>query len=187
MTDAEIDKAISEFECVGDHQYGWDSLFRDPKTRKFWELIYPPGGRPRVLRPITAHDARLRYSAAFSKKKSEIHDYWLDGETLSSVTFVSDYWQLHFGNSTISPLTRVEVRANGAVVRDGDDQFRNLLCEQMGKVVERYQLEQQVACTITFEDQSSISISLKRADYRGPEAMMISGAGQFLTAIRADD
>jgi hypothetical protein len=172
MTDAEIDKAISEFESVGNHQYGWDALFRDSKTRKFWELVHPPGGGPRVLRPISAYDARLRYTAAFSRKVSEVHDYWLDGETLDSVTFVCDYWQLHFGNSTITPLTRVEVRSNGAVVRDGDDQFRNRLCEQMGKVVERFELERRVACTITFEDLSLISIS---------------GAGHFLTAIRADD
>jgi hypothetical protein len=187
MTDAEIDKAISEFESVGNHQYGWDALFRDPKTRKFWELVYPQGGGPRVLQPITAYDARLRYSAAFSRKISEVHDYWLDGETLCSVTFVADYWQLHFGNSTITPLTRVEVRANGTVARDGDDQFRNRLCEQMGKVVERFELERQVACTITFEDQSSVSISLKQSDYRGPEAITISGAGHFLTVIGADD
>jgi len=187
MTDAEIDKTISEFESVGNHQYGWDALFRDPKTRKFWELVYPPGGGSRVLQPITAYDARFRYSAAFSQKQSEAHDYWLDGETLQSITFVCDYWQLHFGNSTITPLTRVEVRVNGAVVEDGDDQFRNRLCEQIGKVVERFELEQQVACTITFEDQSSISISLKQADYRGPEAMTISGAGHFLSVIRADD
>ena len=183
MTDAEIDKAVSEFENVGNHQHGWDVLFRDPKTRKFWELIYPPGGGPRVLQAISAHDARLRYSAAFSRKQSEVHDYWLDGETLSSVTFVLDYWQLQFGVSTIVPLTRVEVRVNGAVVRDGDDQFRNRLCEQIGKVVERFELEELVACTITFEDRSSISISLKQADYRGPEAMLISAAGQLLMVI----
>jgi hypothetical protein len=187
MTDAEIDKTISEFESVGNHQYGWDSLFRDPKTRKFWEFVFPPGGGSRVLRPITARDARLRYSTAFSRKVSEAHDYWLDGETLASVMFIHDYWQLHFGNSTITPLTRVEVQVNGAIVRDGDDQFRNRLCEQIGKVVERFELEQQVACTITFEDQSSISISLKQADYTGPEAMTISGAGDFLTVIRAED
>jgi len=180
MTDVEIDKTISEFESVGDHRYGWDKLFRDPKTRKFWELFYPPDGKPRELRSITAYDARLRYSAAFSTKQSEVHDYWLDGETLQSVTFVADYWQLHFGNSTISPLTTVEVQAAGVVVRDGDDQFRNRLCEQIGKVVERFELKQSIVCTIMFEDRSSISISLKRSDYRGPEGLMISGGGHWL-------
>jgi hypothetical protein len=180
MTDTEIDKVISAFECVGDHRHGWDTLFRDPNTRKFWELVYPSDGSTRELKPIKAHDARMRYSAAFSAKQSEIHDYWLDGETLASVTFVADYWQLHFGNSMISPLTRVEVRVADVVVRDGDDQFRNRLCEQIGKVVERFELKQSIGCTIMFEDRSSIFISLKQSDYRGPEGLMISGAGHLL-------
>ena len=116
MTDAEIDKAISELDVVGDQGYGWDVLLRDPKTRTFWELIYPPDGGPRELKPIAARDARIKYSAAFSKKQSEVHDYWLDGATLESVTFVADYWQLHFGRSTISPLTRVEVQVDGSTI-----------------------------------------------------------------------
>jgi hypothetical protein len=180
MTDAEIDKALSELETVGNHQYGWDALFRDPGTRTFWELVYPPDGSPRALRQIKAHDARLRYSAAFAEKQYQIHDYWLDGETLESVTFVADYWQLRFGNSTISPLTRIEVRASGSVVRSGDDQFRNRLCEQMGKVVESFELTPSVASVITFEDGSEIWISLDPSDYRGPEALQISGPGHWL-------
>jgi hypothetical protein len=183
MTDAEIDKAISDLETVGSDRNGWDTLLRDPTSRKFWELVYPSDGGPRTLRSITAHNARSRYSAAFLKKQSEVHDYWLDGETLSSVTFVFDYWQLHFNSLTITPLTRLEVQTNGVVARDGDDQFRNRLCEQIGKVVERFELERLVACTITFEDRSSISISLKRADYPGPEGMQIFGAGQLLLVI----
>jgi hypothetical protein len=180
MTDAEIDKAISELDIVGSHGYGWDTLFRDPKTRRFWELIYPADSRPRELKPIAARDARIRYSDAFSKKQSEVHDYWLDGTTLESVTFVADYWQLHFGQTTISPLTTVEVQVGGTTIRDGDDQFRNRLCEQIGKAVERFELEPSKACTILFEDQSRISISLKQSDYRGPEAMLISGPGHWL-------
>ncbi|MBU6463364.1 MAG: hypothetical protein KGK01_17010 [Bradyrhizobium sp.] len=183
MTDTDIDRTISEFEVVGDHRYGWDALFRDPKTRRFWELVYPPGGGPRVLKSITAHDARMRYSAAFASRKSEVHDYWLDGATLQSVTFVADYWQLHFDLSTISAFTRIEVLSDGATVKDGDDQFRNRLCEQIGKVVDSFELEESVSCTIKFEDRSSISISLKAADYRGPEAINISGAGHFLMVV----
>jgi hypothetical protein len=183
MTDAEIDRAISEFEVVGDYKNGWDALFRDPKTRRFWELLYPPDGGPRVLKSITAHDARQRYSAAFSNKNSEYHDYWLEGETLQSVTFILDYWQFSFRDSGINALSRIEVRAGGTVEQDGSDQFRNRLCEQIGKVVERLEIEEEVACTITFEDQSAISISLKSIDYRGPEAINISGAGHFLMVV----
>jgi hypothetical protein len=183
MADADIDKAISQFEVVGDHKNGWDALFRDPKTRQFWELVYPPDGGPRVLKSITACNARMRYSAAFSSRQFEVHDYWLDGATLQSVTFVADYWQLHFDLSTISAFIRTEVNSGDTIVRDGDDQFRNRLCEQIGKIVESFELEESVACTITFEDQSSISISLKSIDYRGPEAINISGAGQFLMVV----
>ena len=181
MTDAEIDKAISELETVGNHQYGWDTLFRDPRNKKFWELVYPSEGSPRELRPIAAHDARLRYPAAFREKQHQIHDYWLDGETLDSVTFVADYWQLHFGSSTISPLTRVEVRIADASVQNGDDEFRNRLCEQIGKVVESFEFTPSVACAIMFEDRSIIWISLDSSDYRAPEALMISGPGHWLS------
>ncbi|MVT68195.1 hypothetical protein GPL21_24165 [Bradyrhizobium pachyrhizi] len=181
MTDIEIDKVISGLESVGDHQYGWDTLFRDPKTRKFWELVYPPDGGPRVLRPIAARDARTVYHAAFHQIRDQIHDYWLDGETLESVTFVADYWQLHFGRTTISPLTKVEVRVDGMTSCNGDEQFRNRLCEQIGKAVEKFDLTPSAACIISFEDQSAIWISLDPCDYRGPEALMISGTGHWLS------
>ena len=180
MTDSEIDKALSELEAVGNHRYGWDTLFRDRKTRKFWEVVYPPDGSPRALKPITAREARSKYHAAFYEKQGQAHDYWLDGETLDSVTFVADYWQLQFGNSGISALTRVEVRVSGTTVRNGDDQFRNRLCEQIGKAVERFELTASVACVITFEDGSAIWISLDPSDYVGPEGLTISGAGHWL-------
>ena len=181
MTDPEIDKAISEFEAVGNHRNGWDTLFRDPKTGKFWELIYAPDGGQRELRPIAAPDARSKYSAAFNAGQSEVHDYWIDGEALNSVTFIHDYIQLCFGRSTISALSKTSVQVDGIAVEEGDDQFRNRLCEQIGKVVERFELDRGTACVITFDDQSSISISLKTSDYRGPEAIQISGPGHWLT------
>jgi hypothetical protein len=179
MTDTEIDKAISGFETVGS-RHDWDTLFRDPKTREFWELIYPPDGSPRELRSIAAHDARSKYRAVFVAKQSEVHDYWLDGEALSSVTFIHDYIQLHFGHSAISALSRTSVQIDGAAVQEGDDQFRNRLCEQIGKIVERFWLDRGTACVITFDDRSSISISLKKSDYQGPEAILISGPGHWL-------
>jgi hypothetical protein len=48
------------------------------------------------------------------------------GEKLSAITFVMDYWRLQFDGPTINALTRVQVSANGNVLRGGDDQFRNL-------------------------------------------------------------
>jgi hypothetical protein len=69
MTETDIDKAMSEFELVGNRRNAWDMMFRDPKTRKFWEVVYPAEGGPRQLRPITSHEARIQYSGRFPAGK----------------------------------------------------------------------------------------------------------------------
>jgi hypothetical protein len=108
------------------------------------------------------------------------------GKQLGAITFVQDYWQFAFDGPVFTALTRVEVQANGIRVRDGDDQFRNILCGQIGRIVKQVSFVQPEAITITFEDQSSISISLKRNDYRGPEAAHFLGRDGRLMVIRAD-
>ena len=109
------------------------------------------------------------------------------GEKLSAITFVLDYWQLQFDGPSINALTRLEVSASGHKLRDGDDQFRNLFCGQIGKVVSRVTLRKPEAFKITFEDQSSISISLKWDDYRCPEAMIFYGPNlSSCLVVRAD-
>jgi hypothetical protein len=110
----------------------------------------------------------------------------LVGEQLSSVTFVQDYWQFDFDGQGFTALTRVEVQANGLKVMDGDDQFRNVLCGQISKIVRRVNLSQREALTITFEDQSSISISLRWDDYRGPEAVHFRDGKGAVIVVRAD-
>jgi hypothetical protein len=81
------------------------------------------------------------------------------GEKLSAITFVLDYWQLQFDGLTINALSRLEVSAG----------------------------VQPEAFTITFEDRSSIKISLRWEDYRGPEAMMFYGYDlSTWTVVRAD-
>jgi hypothetical protein len=110
------------------------------------------------------------------------------GEKLSAITFVLDYWQLHFDGPTINALSRVEVCAHGVVLRDGRDQFRNLICGQIGKVVAGVALVQPEAFTITFEDRSLIKISVKWEDYPGPEAMIFYGLNLSpYMVVRADD
>ena|SRR5579872_1289187 len=108
------------------------------------------------------------------------------GEQLSAITFVQDYWQFAFDGPAITALTRIEVHASGVTLKDGDDQFRNVLCGQIGKIVRQVNLVQPEALTIAFEDQSSISISLRWDDYRGPEAAHFRGRDGRLTVIRAD-
>jgi hypothetical protein len=56
--------------------------------------------------------------------------------------------------------------------RDGDDQFRNQICCQIGKVVERANITPD-ALTIVFEDHSSIIVSLREVDFPGPEAALL--------------
>ena len=110
------------------------------------------------------------------------------GEKLSAITFVLDHWQLQFDGPTINALSRLEVCADGIVLRDGHDQFRNLICGQIGKIVTAVELVQPEAFTITFGDQSSIRISLRREDYRGPEAMVFDGHNLSpIIVIREDD
>jgi len=108
------------------------------------------------------------------------------GEKLSAITFVMDYWQLQFDGPTINALTRVQVSADGTFLRDGDDQFRNLICGQIGKIVAEVALGKSDAFIIEFEDGSSISISLKAEDYVGPEAIVFNGFDQTVV-VRDDD
>lgn len=108
------------------------------------------------------------------------------GEKLSAITFVMDYWQLQFDGPIVNALTRVQVSADGSVLRDGDDQFRNLICGQIGKIVAEVAIANSNSFTITFEDRSSISVSLKAEDYVGPEAVVFYGTSQT-AVIRYDD
>ena len=105
------------------------------------------------------------------------------GEKLSAITFVLDYWQLQFDGPEINVYSRITVRSKGSVVRDGDDQFRNRICERIGKIVEETKLEESEAFIVSFEDQSSISISLRPEDYRGPEAMLFRGPNNYLAVL----
>jgi hypothetical protein len=80
----------------------------------------------------------------------------------------------------INALTRVQVVANGKVLSDGEDQFRNLVCGQIGEIVAGVTLAKSEAFGITFEDGSSISISLREEDYIGPEALVFHGSNQTI-------
>lgn len=100
----------------------------------------------------------------------------LVGEQLSGVTFVMDYIQLQFNPPPIvSVYTPVTVSAGLTSVRSGDDQFRNLLCGQIAKIVASVSVRAHDAFLITFEDQSMISISLRADDYRCAEAINFQG------------
>ena len=104
------------------------------------------------------------------------------GEQLSSVTFVMDYLQLAFNPPpSMSIYTPLTVCCSGHEFARGDDQFRNRLCEQITKIVKSVEFRKEEAFLITFQDDSSISISLKPSDYTGPEALDFLGRnGQWI-------
>ena len=98
------------------------------------------------------------------------------GEQLSGVTFVMDYLQLQFNPPpTINAYTPVTVISGGSTCVSGDDQFRNRLCEQITKIVKTVTVRDEEAFVIEFEDGAVISISLRPADYVGPEALEFVG------------
>jgi hypothetical protein len=51
---------------VAQDQSGWQSLYRDPRDERFWELTLPHsemhGGGPRRLAFVAESDARSRYN-----------------------------------------------------------------------------------------------------------------------------
>ena len=106
------------------------------------------------------------------------------GRRLSGVTFVMDYVQLQFdpppGLSAFTPIT---VRSGGRTAFSGDESFRNLLCEQIPKTIASVSLKDEESLSFTFEDGSTISLSLRQDDYVGPEAVNIYGAGQYIIVL----
>ena len=106
------------------------------------------------------------------------------GEQLSGVTFVMDYLQLEFNPPpVINAYTPVTVSSGPKSCISGDDQFRNLLCEQITKIVKSVEVRADEAFIITFEDGSTISISLKPSDYPGPEAIEFHGRENKFSTI----
>jgi hypothetical protein len=100
-------------------------------------------------------------------------DYFkqLEGEQLSSVTFVQDYVQLHFDGPGINVYMPMSVESGATNIRSGENQFRDALCGQIAKVVQSVSFRDTEALTITFRDESRLSISLRHEDYSGPEAL----------------
>jgi hypothetical protein len=55
----------SHLKRVGHDTSGWDTLYRDPKDGRYWELIYPQsdlhGGGPPTLRHVGPDELRKKY------------------------------------------------------------------------------------------------------------------------------
>jgi hypothetical protein len=95
---------------------------------------------------------------------------------LSGVSFVLNYIQLQFDPPpTVNALTPVTVRSGGRQAVQGEEPFRNLLCDQILKTVTSVDLQHEEALTFGFADGSEISLSLRPSDYVCPEAVDVYG------------
>jgi hypothetical protein len=66
---ARINRLVAEsLERLGSDASGWNTLYRDPRDGRLWELTYPNsemhGGGPPRLTVIAGPDAATKYSSA---------------------------------------------------------------------------------------------------------------------------
>ena len=100
----------------------------------------------------------------------------INGEQLGSVVFVQDYFQLVFDGPTISIYSnRTTVYSKNTQSKSWDDQFRNMLCGQIAKIVKRISIDLEKELSIEFRDKSRIVVSLHPDDQTRPEAIYCHG------------
>ncbi|WP_329742716.1 hypothetical protein [Dyella sp. A6] len=108
----------------------------------------------------------------------------VEGRRLSGVTFAMDYVQLQFDPPpTINALTPISVRSESGTAISGEVQFRNLLCEQIAKTVISVELHPAESLVLTFEDSSTIALSLRPEHYVCPEAINVYGSNHFFLVV----
>jgi len=105
---------------------------------------------------------------------SNIFDELINSQ-LSSVEFAQDYLQLRFDGPTINVNNPITVKANQKVLTSRKEGFRDLLCSQIGKIVNHVFIESDKEFIIDFSDKSQIAISLLPKDYTCPEAIYAHG------------
>lgn len=95
------------------------------------------------------------------------------GCELSAITFVRDYVQLAFDGPNMNAYTAATVSCGAESFRLGQPGYRDALCKPIGSRVARVEADDE-RVSISFEDGTTISISLRADDYRGPEALQFS-------------
>jgi len=89
----------------------------------------------------------------------------LQGEQLSAVTFVQDYLQLCFDGPRINVTSPLTVEDGGTVIKSWEAGFRDLLCAQIAKKIDRLEFRAEQALVISFTDGARLTVSLRREDY----------------------
>lgn len=106
------------------------------------------------------------------------------GRRLSGVTFVMDYVQLQFDPPpTINAFTPITVRSGGRTAVSGEETFRNLICGQIPKTVASIAIAEGESFSLSFEDGSVISISLRKQDDPHGEAVNFIGVDDVLVIL----
>jgi hypothetical protein len=95
----------------------------------------------------------------------------ISGEKLSSITFVLDYWQFDFDGHSFTIMTAIEVVSGGVKISDSEVGFRDLFCEQIGKIAVSAIFQNELL-VIAFADGSEIRCFARPDDYTGPEALI---------------
>ena len=99
----------------------------------------------------------------------------LVGRVLSSVEFVQDYFQIRFDGPTINVMNPTSVTVGSTRSQSWDNQFRNMLCGQIGKRVEGVTVAPGKFLNLHFADGSRVDVSLREEDYCCAEAIYFSG------------
>ncbi len=98
----------------------------------------------------------------------------LEGSQLSSVEFVQDYVQLRFDGPMLTAITQPRVRVMNQWYEWGTQGYRDALCGRIGKLVHQGLIITEHEIKIEFEDESSITISIKPENYRAAEAAIFA-------------
>jgi len=104
----------------------------------------------------------------------------LIGRKLTAVVFVLDDVQFQFDEIVLSVYTSAAVRSfHGNTVQHNDQGWRDALCGQMSRVVSTVEIRD-AEFVVLFDDESAILVSLRDEDYRGPEALCLSGGKKIV-------
>lgn len=119
----------------------------------------------------------------------------LTGAEVASVEFVRDYLQLHLEadsdvpaigggwqvrNIHVSAITDPEVESGGQRQRKGDPGWRDALCALINARVRHATIDDGEEFRVEFDTGAVFRVSLRTADYHGPEAVNVFGLGTWI-------
>lgn len=94
------------------------------------------------------------------------------GRQLSSIEFVTDYLQFHFGTPTLTAITHPVIITGDAQYNRGDRDYCNVLLRCIGHTVSLASVVEDEAVRIEFDEGTKVVISLKPNDFRAAEAVI---------------